>query len=108
MRATVLNGPRSPAPKTRLDSTATRTSVASRLPPSLIFEERREGKHQQVARIERSEIRDSPINRHRRPPGFASAQPGLQLLLQPLPQCFLHRDMVSSSSGGMYGLWGSE
>src|SRR6266446_4862592 len=37
MRATVSNGRRSLALKTRLDSTATRTS-ASRLPPSRIFE----------------------------------------------------------------------
>src|SRR5258708_40096656 len=37
MRATVLNGRRSPAPKTRLDSTLTKTS-ASLLPPSRIFE----------------------------------------------------------------------
>src|SRR5260370_11966352 len=33
-----------------------------------------------VARIERSEIRDRPINTATPPPGFAGAQPGLRVL----------------------------
>src|SRR5258708_24256246 len=38
-----------------------------------------------VARIERSEIRDRPMNTAKPPPGFAGSQPGLQLdQLRPL------------------------